>query len=133
MKYCTNCGKELKAHADICVKCGVMLNKLTVSNNKNTHVKKGFGITSMILGIIVVLIGLGGIAIISDPWYNLFATPTIKDAILFVMVDLVFIGIALPFAIIERKNNRNGFNTAGLILSIVASSLVFVQLLMYLT
>lgn len=44
MKYCSNCGNELKENADVCIKCGKLLKQ-----------KNGKGIASLVLGIIAIL------------------------------------------------------------------------------
>lgn len=52
MKYCSNCGKELKEGADICLNCGKLVNN---QQKKNKNIEKGLSIASLVLGIISIL------------------------------------------------------------------------------
>ena len=52
-KYCSNCGNELKDGADICLKCGKIINenkKNNVNNNPNAKSKVVAGILGILLG-----------------------------------------------------------------------------------
>ena len=40
-KFCSNCGNKLNENADICLKCGVLIDKKDNNNNVKTK-KKGF-------------------------------------------------------------------------------------------
>ena len=54
MKYCSNCGNEIKENEDICLKCGILLKN---GNNQNiNNPGKGLSIAGMILGIISLLL-----------------------------------------------------------------------------
>lgn len=61
-KFCTNCGNELDANADVCVKCGALVKKKNNNNNavesvdKSANTGLGFGLGS-ILAWIIPLIG----------------------------------------------------------------------------
>lgn len=52
MNYCSNCGNKIDSNADVCVKCGVLLNK-----PKENTVDKG-GIGYGILGFFIPIVGL---------------------------------------------------------------------------
>ena len=57
-KFCSNCGKELKENADICLKCGVLVNNKNGNSNSSDVKKKRFPIWAIILivvGCIVVI------------------------------------------------------------------------------
>ena len=71
-KFCSNCGKELNDNADICLNCGVLVNKkeskIISNNNVNNSKKKGlptWAIVLIVLGcviliplIIIILVGI---------------------------------------------------------------------------
>ena len=60
-KFCSNCGNKLKDNADICLKCGVIINKDINNINQLQKVKnsgKGISIAGMVLGIISLFITL---------------------------------------------------------------------------
>ena len=50
-KFCSNCGGELNENQDICLKCGVRVNKQnTVNNNPNGKSKIAAGLLGIFLG-----------------------------------------------------------------------------------
>ena len=57
-KYCSNCGNELKANADICLNCGKIVNEhLTNQNvNKDPNAK-----SKIVAGILGILLGCFGV------------------------------------------------------------------------
>lgn len=59
-KFCSNCGKELNDNADICLNCGVLVNRVERTNgsNVNNAKKKGlpiWAIVLIVLGCVVVI------------------------------------------------------------------------------
>lgn len=59
-KFCSNCGKELNDNADICLNCGVLVNKQESKTNNNVNIgkKKGlpvWAIVLIVLGCVVVI------------------------------------------------------------------------------
>lgn len=61
-KFCSNCGKEIDEKADICLNCGVLVNKESskkvTTNNINNSKKKGlptWAIVLIIVGFVIVL------------------------------------------------------------------------------
>ncbi len=51
MKYCSNCGKELKEGADVCLNCGKVINKrITKTENKGAKSKIAAGILALFFG-----------------------------------------------------------------------------------
>lgn len=58
-KFCSNCGKELKEGADVCLECGTAIN-LTNKNstNKNKKIPTWLIVIIVILGIGVIGVGL---------------------------------------------------------------------------
>ena len=54
-KFCTNCGTELNDAQDICLKCGVRVNKgKTTNNNSNAKSKLAGGLLGIFLGALGV-------------------------------------------------------------------------------
>lgn len=49
-KYCANCGTELNDVQDICLKCGVRINKNNSNNNPEAKSKVAAGILALFLG-----------------------------------------------------------------------------------
>lgn len=122
MKYCSNCGKELKEGADICLNCGKLVNN---QQKKNKNIEKGLSIASLVLGIISILwtfiMMLGyeqAIETIKVEYYY-------NETIIYVM--FYYIGytlfsltpsiISLVLGLMSIKKEKNAMSTAGIILS----------------
>ena len=54
MKFCSNCGSELQANADVCLKCGK--SHLITNNTSYSNDKGGFGWG--LLGFCIPIVGL---------------------------------------------------------------------------
>lgn len=52
-KFCTNCGKKLDDKADVCVNCGVLVNKVVSASNPTDYDKSAN--TGFILGLISII------------------------------------------------------------------------------
>ncbi len=79
-KFCSNCGKELNDNADICLNCGVLINKekskINSNKNINNSKKKGlptWAIVLIVLGcviliplIIIILVGIFVVNVVKD-------------------------------------------------------------------
>lgn len=68
--FCANCGKDIDAHAKFCIECGAEVNpSMRNDASKNTQPKvnqsqtSGLAITSMVLGILGIIIGWISLAI----------------------------------------------------------------------
>ena len=57
-KYCSNCGSELKDGADICLKCGKIVNERVNSSNANKDPNAKSKIVAGILGILLGCFGV---------------------------------------------------------------------------
>ena len=76
-KYCSNCGKELNENADICLGCGVLVNKEgKKAPNDINNKKKGFPVWAIVLIIVGFFILIPLIIIIL---VVIFAFNTVKD------------------------------------------------------
>ena len=64
--YCINCGKKVKDEDKFCIKCGNKLN--STNNNQNKEKADGAAITSLILGLISLLL-VFTLSILVSPLY----------------------------------------------------------------
>ena len=134
-KFCTNCGKELKENADICLNCGILTNK----HYKEKNVKipgSGMSIAGMILGIVAIFMILCDITEVISmilkitsfySYYESFAD-SIFDVFLFLGISIT----GLVLSAVSRKKIKNNFNIAGLILnpiSILLTIILFILIL----
>jgi len=72
-KFCSNCGKEVNENADICLNCGVLVNKVNSKTNVNnvSNKKKGLPVWAIVLIIGgIVLIPLIVFAILGILFFN---------------------------------------------------------------
>ena len=51
-KFCSNCGKELNENADICLKCGVLVNNKNNNLSSGINKKKGFPVWAIVLIVV---------------------------------------------------------------------------------
>ena len=131
--YCPNCGKKVDDKAVVCVGCGVLLN-----NNAQVDAKpkRGKGIASMVLGIIAVLYCLISFAAFDNLEQDLFGVTDSYQfgyAFGFVLIQLILAIVSICLACSERKNEKNGFNTAGLWLSLVSFVLIAIAFIYVIT
>ena len=128
--YCQKCGNKCDEKSGFCPNCGAQLNNFSNVSNSNVYntPKKGKGIASMVLGIIGLLYALMTFAAFEDLDSYLYGVPY-RAAFAFgvVLVPLIFAIIAICLAVVERKNNKNGFNTAGFWLSISIFIIALIQ------
>ena len=134
-KFCRNCGKELKVNADICLNCGVLINKnLPIKKSKKPG--KGMSIAGMILGIIGLFMNFCDLTeVISmilkiSSFYNYYES--FADAIFDVFL---FLGISITGVVlsaISRIKIKNGFNMSGLILNSISILLTLILLILIL-
>lgn len=118
-KFCSNCGKKLKENADVCLNCGVLVNK----HNKFTKEKagKGMSIAGMILGILAICLALPE-SFDYDFYINI---EMIFDRILAIAVTMT----GLTFSIIGFIKNKNGYNIAGIVLNTIAIAIMIIVIL----
>lgn len=136
MKYCSNCGKELKEGADVCLNCGKLIN-YQVTMQKNKKPIKGLSIASLILGIISILwtfIMIIGIeeaveTLIIEYKYNETMLYTIFYYIGYTLFSLIPSIISLILGLLDIKKTKNGISLASIILasiSLVACLFIFI-------
>ena len=53
-KFCSNCGSDLKENQDVCLNCGVSINKNNNNTNPNTKSKIAAGLLGIFLGTLGV-------------------------------------------------------------------------------
>lgn len=126
--YCSNCGKKLNDNADVCVNCGVLVNKeesktnINIVNNNSVNKEKkksGLSIASLVVGIIAIYYSLSAYSVDidltgEDPAY------IFGYAIGIVLIQSILAIVSLILSLVDMsKNKSNGFNIAGLVLSII--------------
>ena len=122
MKYCSNCGKELKEGADICLNCGKLVNN---QQKKNKNIEKELSIASLVLGIISILWTFIMILGYEQAIETIKVEYYYNETIIYVM--FYYIGytlfsltpsiISLVLGLMSIKKEKNAMSTAGIILS----------------
>lgn len=88
-KYCTNCGTELNDVQDICLKCGVRVNK--VNSNSNTEAK-----SKIAAGLLALFLGSYGV----HNFYLGYTGKAVTQLLLTILgIPLSFIFIGFPMII----------------------------------
>ncbi len=129
--YCSNCGNKIDEKAVICIHCGCAVPK--ANTKTSTH---GKGIASMVLGIIGMFWALAAFSNLADLDYLIYEESSsyiTGYAIGTILIQSVFAIIAICLACSERKNAKNGFNTAGLWLSIAIFAIAAIQFISIIT
>lgn len=131
--YCSNCGKEVNENAVVCINCGAAINNQKI---QFLQPKKGKGIASMVLGILAVFYSLIAFASLEAAEIELYGKTSefqFGFAIGFVLIQLVLAIVGICLAVSERKNNKNGFNTSGLWLTIATFIMIAIQFIIVIT
>lgn len=134
--YCQNCGKEINEKAVVCIGCGAPVNNYYNNLKINNKPKKGKGIASMVLGIIAVFYCLSAFAAFEELGSYLYYYSGAEQfgfAIGFILMQTILAIVGICLAISERKNNKNGFNTSGLWLSIASFAMIAIQFIYVIT
>ena len=110
----------------------------------NEKVKKGLGIASMVIGIIGLCYVLLGLLmfneLVTQIADNVAAqgielqgnTPAMVGAVIgFTFVYALLPTLGLIFALVERRNNKNKFNTTGLYTSLAAYAACVIIIIMF--
>ena len=125
MKYCENCGSEIKEDADVCLGCGKAVKKAKNGNGK--------AVASMVLGIIAVVwafISLFGIGNIEDSLTASLADTELSEAAAKIAFGIGFNLLSLPCGIIGLilglRAKKNGKAIAGIITSSLALLVAFI-------
>lgn len=127
-KFCSNCGKELKEGADICLNCGVLINN-NIKLKRDKVPGRGLSIAGMVLGILAMLIALGCVSEFFEYEYlDYYYSTSEIIADMFVYFAISITGLVL--SIIGFIKTKSGFNISGIILNSVAN-LVNIIILIY--
>jgi len=134
--FCKNCGKEAGESAIACTGCGGAVNDNLKAPEKVIAPKKpiGRGIAAMVLGImglmwaIIMLIGTPEALRDLDPNADVAFSMGYYTGL--VMIQSVFAIVAVSLAASERMKSKNGFNIAGLWLSIATFALIAITVVM---
>lgn len=127
--YCSNCGNKIDENADVCLKCGTFLKK-NATQSKDSTPKVGKGIASLVLGIIALFFCISAFSAfdrIDAPLMDYDGTSRIGFAVGFILIQTIFAVLGFCLAVVERANNKNGFNTAGFWLGIVSFLCIAIQ------
>lgn len=127
--YCSNCGNKVDENADVCVKCGTFLKR---NNNqpKASTPKVGKGIASLVLGIVAVFFCISAFAAFDGLDVSLIGYDGVRRigfAVGFILIQTVLSVPGFCLALVERMDNKNGFNTAGFWLGIVSFLCIAIQ------
>lgn len=115
MKFCSNCGKELKDGADVCVSCGKAVNGASapVTGAGTTNPVQGACVAALVCGILSVILG----------WVPI---------VCFVALALGIVAIVL--GVKGRKGSpagKTGLATAGMVIGIIGVCLASIYSLCY--
>ena len=145
-KFCSNCGKELKENADVCLNCGVLIENAENSYKKIKIPGNGMSIAGMVLGIIAIvwtllnLLSLNSLepAIVDllSSYRDLFNKSYVLFwfALGYTFFSLVSSLIGLPLSIVGLVKNKSGKNITGTILNTCAfiiSIILFVYIMSF--
>ncbi len=124
MKYCVNCGKEIKEGADICLGCGMLLNKEVELEKKKESSISVKSIVSLILSIIGVMwLALAFLSIEEAKyayWFDVAehnAATFIGFYIGYTLLSLVPSIVGFILSILGLKDKSKGIAITGLALS----------------
>ena len=105
--YCINCGKKVKDEDKFCMKCGCKINRInSTNNNQNKEKADGAAITSLVLGLISLLL-VFSLSILVSPLY---------------ITGLIF-GLT--------SKSKSGEKKAGIIINIINIVISIVVLIIY--
>lgn len=124
MIQCPECGKDISDNAVSCPNCGYQL------INTNTQYKKiipgrGFGISSMIMGILGAFYGFLALS-------NVYTMPeyTKSIAISGTVLPIIFSILALVFGFISHSKGYNkGQKKAGIVLGVISLALCVITII----
>ena len=93
-KYCSNCGSELKENADICLKCGKIINNANYSQNmpKDPNAK-----SKVVAGILGILLGSLGV----HNFYLGYTSKAIAQLLISVLSCFILSPISAIWGLIE--------------------------------
>lgn len=139
MNFCSNCGEKADDNATFCGKCGAVINNVPMAAPRGgdvvyysqTQQSNGGGVASMILGIFALVVGfitffiaIGVAVAISDSYrYCYYSCDHVGESmiaaifVVFLPLLLSIIGFCLSFT---GRDHRTGYNTAGLVLNLIA-------------
>ena len=144
-KFCTNCGKELKEGAEVCLNCGVIIKNQVSSPSipSNKIPGNGKSIAGMVLGIVATFFAIleilssfnieSALLTLPDVYYDY----SVSFILFWFGVGYVFLSfipsvIGLPLSISGLFKHKNGKNIAGVVLNsfaLVISIILFVYIM----
>jgi len=125
MSYCTNCGGEEKPNDVFCSQCGTkkqhvreVVSPSNYENSLNIESGLGLSLSSLIVGIIALVIGFVDIGSVNDGTYAFLSNSEIGF-----LVILSFTALGLGIGASVKKNR---FWIASLIVSVISVLTMFV-------
>ena len=121
MKYCSKCGKEAMEEAIVCTGCGCPFNDPPSIQYKKIIPGRGFGISSMVMGILGVLYGFTALnSVYTMPEYTSISTG----------LPIILAVLALVFGSISRNRGyKKGQEKAGIVLGVVSLALYIITII----
>jgi len=136
-KYCYNCGSELKEGADVCLNCGVMINKgpIPVVSAINKAGKAKTPLFNLLAGISMMIMIIFYITAIFQSWVStgdLYFWIGVDQYMAFIFW-LIFLGFSLPtllFSFKEHKQGKIGIGDKYLAIFLVVTALLFTYVIL---
>ncbi|MBQ8910720.1 MAG: zinc ribbon domain-containing protein [Oscillospiraceae bacterium] len=134
-KFCEQCGSPLKENSRFCVKCGAQVlseSQIIYVNNRKIP-GRGYGISSMVLGII-------GCFYLFVQLLNIISAISLES--LSLDIDLIILALnvtlyavlsllALIFGILARKRKYQcGISSSGIVLGVLGMAIAVISLIM---
>ena len=124
MIQCPECGKDISDNAVSCPNCGYQLIN-TRTQYKKIIPGRGFGISSMIMGILGAFYGFIALT-------NVFTMPeyTKSIAISGTILPIIFAILALIFGVVSHSKGYNkGQKKAGIVLGVISLVLCIITII----
>ena len=153
--YCSVCGTKVPDGSYSCTQCGVQLNANTLPQQGQpypqqmyvpVYVKtprqrtpgKGFGITSMILGIVASVVAFSTLfTLLPGAFYNYYSSSSAflsSEQSFSNQLFSIFLYATLAFifaAVSRKKGYRNGVSMSGLVMSIFSFAVIVIAIVMF--
>ncbi len=141
MAFCQNCGVQLNDQTNFCPNCGAGKNNNAQFTQPYTYqpvvqyVKpripgRGFGVSSMVLGIIgivyAVILFIETINIV-DSYSALLANSMLPSVAIFSVLSILSIVFSVSA---KNKGYRTGVSTSGMVLGVISAILYFISIIM---
>lgn len=135
MNYCPNCGEKLNENADVCIKCGKLVNQLIRTKVPG----RGSAVTSLIFGIIAITWTLMAIlnldtgleTLVVEYYYESSIVYFVGYYIGFTLFSLTPGIISLVLGLNSYKKQKTGVAKSGIILSSISLTVCLIILIRF--